>query len=155
MANGSSRPAELFGLGQPASPRARLWDLAICLQYVPEGCTLHQRLLGAVCFLQFEHRGSPEALGLDILSAVFLAWVRHDRPTAAKHTSYEHRLSDEHANPVSFPVEKDPFARKQGKHMSVTLNQQAMEHAMASRPAITDPVRPASGKHLNLRVLRR
>ena len=24
--------------------------------------------------------------------------------------------------------------------MSVTLNQQAMEHAMASRPAITDPV---------------
>ena len=25
--------------------------------------------------------------------------------------------------------------------MSVTLNQQAMEHAMASRPAITDPVK--------------
>ena len=28
--------------------------------------------------------------------------------------------------------------------MAATLNQQAMEHAMASRPAITDPVRPAS-----------
>ncbi len=28
--------------------------------------------------------------------------------------------------------------------MSVTLNQQAMEHAMASRPAITDPVAPSA-----------
>jgi len=47
---------------------------------------------------------------------------------------------------VSFPAEKDLFARKQGKqgkHMAATLNQQAMEHAMASRPAITDPVAPA------------
>ena len=26
--------------------------------------------------------------------------------------------------------------------MATTLNQQAMEHAMASRPAITDPVAP-------------
>ncbi len=26
--------------------------------------------------------------------------------------------------------------------MAATLNQQAMEHAMASRPAITDPVAP-------------
>ena len=86
---------------------------------------------------------------------MFLAWDRHDRPTAAKQTSYEHRLSDAQRATVSFPVEKDYFARKQGKPMSVTLNQQAMEHAMASRPAITDPVRSASGKHLNLRVLRR
>ena len=71
---------------------------------------------------------------------MFLAWDRHDRPTAAKQTSYEHRLSDAQRATVSFPVEKDYFARKQGKPMSVTLNQQAMEHAMASRPAITDPV---------------
>ena len=78
-------------------PRARLWDLAICLQYFSDGSTLHQRLLGAVCCSQFEHRGSGEALGLDILSAWFCAWIRHDRPTAAKHISYEHRLSDAHA----------------------------------------------------------
>ena len=76
---------------------------------------------------------------------VFLAWDRHDRLTAAKHTSYEHRLSDAQRATVSFPVEKDYFARKQGKPMSVTLNQQAMEHAMASRPAITDPVAPGVG----------
>ena len=75
---------------------------------------------------------------------VFLAWDRHDRLTAAKHTSYEHRLSDAQRATVSFPVEKDYFARKQGKPMSVTLNQQAMEHAMASRPAITDPVAPSA-----------
>ena len=53
----SSRPAGLCGLGQPASSRARVWDLAICLQYVSDGCTLHQRLLGAVCCSPFEHRG--------------------------------------------------------------------------------------------------
>ena len=86
--------------------------------------------------------GSGEALGLDILSASFCAWFRHDRPTAAKQTSYEHRLSDAQRIRLSFPVEKDPFARKQGKQMAATLNQQAMEHAMASRPAITDPVAP-------------
>jgi hypothetical protein len=91
-------------------------DLTICLQYFSDGSTLHQRLLGAVCCSQFEHRGSGEALGLDILSAWFCACVRHDRPTAAKQTSYEHRLSDAQRVTVSFPVEKDFFARKQGKH---------------------------------------
>jgi len=34
--------------------------------------------------------------------------------------------------------------------MSVTLNQQAMEHAMASRPAITDPVAPIVGNGLQI-----
>ena len=76
------------------------------------------------------------------MSTQFRAQERHDRLTAAKHTSYEHRLSDAHASQSFFPVEKDLFARKQGKHMAATLNQQAMEHAMASRPAITDPVAP-------------
>ena len=32
-------------------------------------------------------------------------------------------------------------------NMAATLNQQAMEHAMASRPAITDPVAPGVGPH--------
>ena len=88
--------------------------------------------------------GSGEALGLDILSAWFCAWIRHDRLTAAKHTSYEHRLSDAHAS-QSLSPSKRTILHANKANMAATLNQQAMEHAMASRPAITDPVAPSVG----------
>ena len=103
----SSRPAELFGLEQPAS-RARGFGTSLCCLRSTLVTTLPQRrLLRPVLASQFEHRGSGEALGLDRVSTQFCAWIRHDRPPAAKHTSYEHRLSDAHAIQVSFPVEKD------------------------------------------------
>ena len=124
--------------------RARgVWGLAICLTLAT--AVLCTRGCSEPCVvLSLNIGGSLRSSGLDILSASFCLGSRHDRPTAAKHTSYEHRLSDAQRATVSFPVEKDYFARKQGKPMSVTLNQQAMEHAMASRPAITDPVEPES-----------
>ena len=132
-------PAELFGLGQPAS-RARGFGTSLSVFSTLVTALLCTRGCSEPCVvLSLNIGGSGEALGLDILSAWFCACVRHDRPTAAKQAFHEHRLSDEQRNTVSFPVEKDLFARKQGKHMAATLNQQAMEHAMASRPAITDP----------------
>ena len=42
--------AGLFGLGQPASRRAGLWDLAIWLRPAADGYGLVRRLLGAVAF---------------------------------------------------------------------------------------------------------
>ena len=60
------------------------------------------------------------------------------QPKSSENFSNEHRLSDAHA----WSPSKDLAQHTQAPHMSVTLNQQAMEHAMASRPAITDPVAP-------------
>ena len=143
VADASSRPAELCGLGQPASRARALFGTSLSVFSTLLRAVLCTRGCSEPCVvLSLNIGGSGEALGLDILSAWFCACFRHDRPTAAKQTSYEHRLSDAQRIRLSFPVEKDPFARKQGKQMAATLNQQAMEHAMASRPAITDPVAP-------------
>ena len=137
-------------------PRARLWELAICLQYVSDGCTLHQRLLGAVCCSRLNIGGLERLWGLTSSQAWFCARARHDRPTAAKQTSYEHRLSNAQRDRLSFPVEKDPFARKQGNTWLLHSTSRPWSTPWPrGRPSRT-PLRPVSAlAPFNLRLSRR
>ena len=122
------------GFGSSLSIFSTLVTAVLCTRGCSEPCVVLRLNIG----------GSLRSSGLDILSASFCLGSRHDRPTAAKQTSYEHRLSDAHAS-QSLSPSKRTILHANKANMAATLNQQAMEHAMASRPAITDPVAPSVG----------